>query len=325
MLYLLPWLWLYGQPSHAWESDQLTRRDQPLDDITEMANHEVNAALDRAAEAASRRLTERTPLQRTHKVLARAVHKELATHVPVRGRGFVRSLGYGRYAAWLETADVARLAFPHREDLFAHTRFVWAPVLATGGTCSTFLIHGVRTGSDKTDHFFGTGWRYFRRSGAEDPERGIRWGSTTERTFLGWQTSSAFSRGDLYANWQGWQFYAQLLDPDRGLFSVQDGAVTRVGAFDWAMWVDAHWDELLYPSTYRPKVRAYLHDRLVAEWEQRCTEAGDLAAQRAVLDDGPEPWIDNRRKPEDDPFAVLLDCSGPSDRTDTAEGVGPPR
>ncbi len=314
MLYLLPWLWLYGQPSHAWESDQLTHRNQPLQDITEVANAEVNAALDRAAEAATRRLTERTPQARVHKVIARLVHKELAASTPVGGRGFVRSLGYGRFAAWLETADIARLAFPNREDLFADARFVWAPVLATGGTCSTFLIGGVRIGSDKTDHFFGTGWRYFRRSGPEDPTRGVRWGSTTERTFLGWQTSSAFSRGDLYANWLGWKFYAHLLDEDRGLFAVQDGVVTRSRAFDWGHWVDARWDELLYPSTYRPKVRAYLQDRLTHEWDRRCAEAGDLAAQRSVLAPGPEPWIDARRKPADDPFAVLLDCADPGDR-----------
>lgn len=305
---ILPVGVLLLQHAHAWEADQLTGRGEPLDDITDRANAEVDRRLDVAAALASRRLGPHASDRRAHRVVARVVHHELARQVHVRGRGWWRGLGHGAYSAWLETADLPRRDFLDRSDLFSGTRFGWAPVLASVGTCSTVQVAGVRMGTDKPAHFFGTGWSYFRRSGTEDPSRGVRWGTRTERTWYGWLTSSAFSPADLHANWRGWAFYASLVAPDGGLLRVADGEVQRVGAFDWRDWVDPRWDELLYPSTYRPRVRAYLVDLLTRERARYCVDAGDLAEARGQVGPGPEPWIHGRRIPADDPFAALLDC-----------------
>jgi hypothetical protein len=296
------------QLAHGWETDQLSHRAEPLPDAGDAANARVDVALDAAAARASRVLGTRAPSARVHRVLARAVWRELGHAQRVPGRGWLRGYGYGRYAAWLEGGAVPREDLLDRSDLFAGLTFAEAPVLATVGTCSTVRLAGVRMGTDKPDHFFGTGWRYLRRAGTEEPARAVRWGTAMERTWLGWLTSSAFSRADLHANWQGWRFYATLLDPETGPFRAAAGEVERVRGFAWHAWVDPRWDELVYPSIYRPRVLDHLAARLHAERDRYCAAAGDLAGARAALGDGPEPWIEGRHPPLVDPFATLLDC-----------------
>lgn len=305
---VVPIVALLLQLAHGWETDQLSHRAEPLADAEEAANARVESALDAAALHAGRVLGVRASPSRIHRVLARSVWRELGHAQRVPGRGWLRGYGYGRYAAWLESGAVPREDLLDRSDLFAGLTFAEAPVLATVGTCSTVRLAGVRMGTDKPDHFFGTGWRYLRRAGPTQPSRAVRWGTAMERTWLGWLTSSAFSRADLHANWQGWRFYATLLDPGTGLFRAEGGEVERVRRFDWHDWVDPRWDELVYPSIYRPRVLAHLGARLDADRARYCAAAVDLAGERAALGDGPEPWIEGRQPPPVDPFASLLDC-----------------
>lgn len=304
-------LLLLSPRSHGWETDQLTRRSAPLTDIAEVANTQVNTALDRAAARASARLGPRSPAQRVHRVTARLVRHELSRAVRVPGRGAFRGLGYGAYTAWLETADLPRLAFVDRSDVYGDLPFGASPVLSTIGICSTVHLAGQHVGTDKIDHFFDTGWRYFRRSGPADPTRGVRWGTWTERTWYGWWTTNTFSRADLYANLQGWRFYAGLLSPSTGTLAAEGGEVRRVRAFHWQDWVDAHWDELLYPSTYRPRLGRHVEARIAARGPGACRDAAGLAIERSVLAPGPEPWIAERRVPAQDVFAPLLGCDAP--------------
>lgn len=301
-----------ASPAWGWETDQLTDRGVPLQDATGPANTRLNGMLDVAAVRASARLSPHARPAKVERVVARTVWRVTANRSRVPGRGLFRGLGYGALAAWLETADIPRRSFLDRSDLYAGIPFGVAPILASAGTCSTVKLGGVLMGTDKVDHFLSTGWRYWNRARRGTLDTSIRYGTRTERTYLGLATSDTFSFADLHANWQGYQFYSSLLDPDRGLFTADGGRVERVRDFDWADWTDWRWDELLDPSVYTPGVQRWLDAHLPARMDALCTDAPAWAAQvasaHATIATEPAPWVNHRAPARSDPFGVPARC-----------------
>jgi len=307
---------LFLQLAHGWETDQLTGRGAPLADSTEAADEEMNRLIAEALQRVRSRLRCDAPQARVHRVTARWIQRLTSRNRAVAGRGAIRRLGYGVYSAWLETSpQVARIAFPEREDVFGGVPFHVAPLLSMAGTCSTVSLAGVRMGTDKPDHFLETGYRCWKRS-RRDPQRGPRWGTMTERTWFGWWTSSGFSRSDLVANLAGQRFYATLFDPDDGLLTQDDqGCVTQARPFSWTDHVDIRWDELHHPTTYRPAVVRWLDDRLDAEAEQVCEGWDDWgppiqASIEAFLTGRDGPEVVGRAKARQDAWDLARRCEG---------------
>ena len=300
------------ESAHAWETDQLTQRAEPLQDVTPAADEVINDMLDEVAEVASRRLGPRASDARVHRVLARIVHRVTAANTKVPSRGAFRGLGYGRFAAWLETSDLDKRAFLDRHDVFGGIPFHRGPILSMLGTCSTFRIADTLIGSDKPDHFLDLGYRYFTRAGTDHPERAVTYGTRTENSFLGWLTSSTFSRADLAANFAGYRFYTSLLDPQDGLFRWTGDDVVRVRDFAWTDWVSPSWDEVIYPSVYRKGVARWLDDTLPTTtcdgWQAWGPE---VLVQRAQVASAPMPWLGDRSREGGDPFELVARCGAP--------------
>ncbi len=112
-------------------------------------------------------------------------------------------------------------------------------------------------GTDKIDHFWVQGFDYFRvsKDGLE-PERAVRWGTRTELGIWGEATTGVFSYADLAANYDGYQFYATLLEPTSVIVRDDGGCARMVRPFDWAEWIDWHYDEALNPSVYTDGIAA---------------------------------------------------------------------
>jgi hypothetical protein len=130
-------------------------------------------------------------------------------------------------------------------------------ILRVWGPASTIQLAGVLLGTDKLDHFWDQGYDYFRVSKhGLDPERAVRWGTRTELGPWGEATTGVFSYADLAANYDGHQFYATLLSPTSGIVRDDEGCVRMVRPFDWAEWIDWHYDEALNPSVFTEGVAA---------------------------------------------------------------------
>lgn len=308
----------------AWETDQLTDRGEPLAEATEAANVQMDLLLDRATAQANRHVGPHSRPARVANVVARAVRHQTSARTRVSGRGVLRALGYGTFSAWLESADIPRQAFLKRTDVYAGIPFGAAPILASAGTCSTVNLGGVRMGTDKVDHFLSTGFRYWNRARHRSDEAAVRYGTRTERTYLGWQTSDAFSFADLHANWQGQAFYESLLDPDVGLFAWRDGEVVRVRDFDWRQWADWHWDELLDPSVYTPRVQRWLDRTLPGRMDTLCQGVDQWGAEvesaHTQLTSEPAPWVDHTAPTQVDPFGVPDRCPPHAPVADQGDG-----
>ncbi len=312
MIVTVALLVLKGGLALAWETDQLTDRGASLGDATAAGNARMDALLDRAAAQSNQRLGRHASPERVAAAVARSVRHQTAARTPVSGRGALRAMGYGTFSAWLETADIPRQAFLERTDVYAGIPFVTAPILAAAGTCSTVNLGGVRMGTDKVDHFLSTGFRYWNRARHASDEAAVRFGTRTERTYLGLQSSDAFSFADLHANWRGQAFYASLLDPDIGLFAWKDGQVERVRDFEWRQWADWRWDELLDPNVYTRGVQRWLDQTVPERLDTLCAGVEswgpEVELAHATIASEAAPWVDHTAPAHIDPFDLPERC-----------------
>jgi hypothetical protein len=164
----------------------------------------------------------------------------------------------------------------------------------------TVHVHGYYLGTDKIDHFFQQGHKYFElvmKNEAEgaDPAgaiaaavaRGVR----AEHKYYGTLASGVYSNGDLAANYAGMKFYLNLRHPVRigdrvwpPLFErSRDGWRLRPGINPDRLlepFFSNHLDESLNPSRYRfsrGSIRSLVRDRC-GRWVRFYADRLDLVA-----------------------------------------------
>ncbi len=125
-------------------------------------------------------------------------------------------------------------------------------------------IGEVYLGTDKLNHFFGIGRRYYTRylaslkagrSQAEAEDEAILWGILTENTFLGSSTNGIFSIADLESNYQGFRLAQGLCAGDSPYIVHQQGKWTIFRPIDLRDYVDPTFDESFNPSLYAGLLR----------------------------------------------------------------------
>ncbi|MEM6989720.1 MAG: hypothetical protein AAF721_04465 [Myxococcota bacterium] len=108
----------------------------------------------------------------------------------------------------------------------------------------TMLIAGQRIGLDKLGHFFQQGYAYFQRVRAgQTLAQVVAWGKATEAGDYGLSSSGVYSRGDLEANLQGYNFYNSLFT-----------TVPFPRVFTPTTYINAKWNELSNPNDYHKNV-----------------------------------------------------------------------
>jgi hypothetical protein len=301
--------------AHGYETDQLTDRDQPPTDGLEAANAHMDEIMSAAIAATNQRTECALNRTQTRVILAREIHRRTAAPTLVLGRGLLRSLGYGRYSAWLKTGPVPRRYFPDRQDIYGALSFLTSPILSLVGPCSTIRINGVLMGTDKLHHFFAEGYKYFRRSTwGRDPIAALSWGTRMERTLYGLISSNAFSYADLRSNYDGFRFYRGLLEPGSVAGLDTDGCVEQVRPWSWAEWVNWEYDEVLNPSIYTRRVQAGIDRRLDSEQASICDSyrrwggPAYVRQLKATLSSTPD-YVAGETPPRSDPFDLEVRCS----------------
>ena len=157
----------------------------------------------------------------------------------------------------------------------------------------TVRVFGVEFGTDKLDHFFQQGYKYYQiqneaAAKGSTPEKAVqkavKWGQMTERTYFGLLVSGVYSNADLYANYAGMKFYQSLTEP----VSIGKEVRPAILAFEDNKWtlnvsnlredllkpfVSDHLNEALNPSGYAftifGSVRRSVRKNACSEWQQR--------------------------------------------------------
>lgn len=310
-------LLLTASSAHAYETDQLTYRDQPLQDAEQALDAWLTRQLVLAAAETNSTTQCRGSDRRMRQVLAWSLHRRTADDTHLSDKGLIRGLGYDRIMAFLEeSTSVQRQDFPERRDLFGLSRVEEAPILATAGPCGTVLLAGVRMGTDKPSHFMDVGFDYYRRSrDGSRPDRAVQYGTTTERSVYGSMTSSSFSYADLRANWDGYRFYAGLLEQGSPVQRDEHGCLDVVAPFRWADWVDWEYDEVLNPSVFTEGAQVAIDRRLELDRDHYCRQYALLGgpAYDALLAEHmsvERHYYGDRSPDRRDPYHLAALCQG---------------
>jgi hypothetical protein len=250
---------LSGQ-ANAYESDQFTKRPEPVADSTAVLNRRVNETI---AQIVLEWRGGRDDLAFVDAVYHR-----------IGGHHWVDKLE--RWA--MKSPEVARLDVARYDSIFSGHP-IWAVrVVAVFGVGKTIRVNDQLIGTDKIGHFLSQGRKYYRRYLKYESEaRAAKHSAYTERAIFGQLTTGIYSNADLVANYEGHRFYRSLFEgnviPGKpAILAWQDGGWTVQREFDWADHVNAYWDEALNVNHYDALLYKHMHARLVsfcdAYWEQ---------------------------------------------------------
>jgi hypothetical protein len=249
-----------GRPALATETDQFTTPMLPLYDI---------------GPALSRKIVEIIESDRT----GRDPERVLSEWV---GRNIFES----RLTRWVKEIRVADGPARFRPKVFDSIyRVALAPVPESFLFNSpTVHLHGYYLGTDKIDHFFQQGHKYFElvmkndRTGTDSAGAiavAVARGVKQEHEYFGTLASGVYSNGDLAANYAGMKFYLNLQHSVRigervwpPLFErSREGWRLRPGVDPdrvLAPFLSNHLDESLNPSRYRfsrGSIRSLIRER----------------------------------------------------------------
>lgn len=174
----------------------------------------------------------------------------------------------------------------------------------------TVRMFGTEFGTDKLDHFFQQGYKYYTiRKDAiskgltrhEAAKKAVKWGQMTERTYFGLLISGVYSNADLYANYAGMKFYEGLTeaisvgDQTRpailvlkdGKWNIADGPKLHDNLLK--PFISGHLNEAFNPSSYGlllfPAVRRTVKKNSCPKWRQTYPDltAADLTERSKAL------------------------------------------
>lgn len=175
----------------------------------------------------------------------------------------------------------------------------------------TINLYGAKLGTDKIEHFFQQGYKYYTirndeiASGKPDTEaekKAVAWGQRTERTYFGLMVSGVYSNADLYANYAGMKFYSHLTTPLK-IGETTRPAILTLADGRWKVnknidlretlikpFLTDHLNEALNPSGYAfniyPTVKRVVRDQACPEWRNLMPDIkkADLEMRSASLE-----------------------------------------
>lgn len=274
-------------PVAAMETDQYNLSPIPLADIAPEVEEYVSAQVTAAVDDLNAEITKheadkdrsRIDELRSPDAVARAVYEHL-------GKGSIFHTSTGK---WLNSHkfehEPSRFSPPFKESIY------WTAPINFATMSPTIRMYGVEFGTDKLDHFFQQGYRYYTKfkkglkqgkTPVEAEKSAVSWGRVTENTYFGYMVSGVYSNADLAANFAGMRFYEGLTDyvrlvdgrwttvtrtaPDTPLAG---NAPVRAAAF-LRPFVTDHLNEALNPSVYLffvyPVVKGVVRKSACPEW-----------------------------------------------------------
>lgn len=126
---------------------------------------------------------------------------------------------------------------------------------------SVVKVHDVLVGTDKFEHFAGTGFVYFKQHHLEKKpiQNTLAIGQRDENGYLGALSTGVVSYGDMTAEFNGMRFWNHILGKDKDILNENLGPYiecknnlwTIVKEVDLGKYIDQAWDEAYNCSKFR--------------------------------------------------------------------------
>ena len=244
-------LQLAPQVCCAYETDQLTNRQTPLADSTELLNEQVNLAIEEA-------VLDWIGRRDDWKVVTAIYHD-------IGGHHWVDKIE--RWA--MDSEEVERLQPSGRQSIYQGHPLYATRVAGLFGVGPTIKLNGQLIGSDKLGHFLSQGRKFYRRYLKYlDESKAAEHSAYTERALFGQMTTGVYSNADLVANYEGLLFYRSLFEdgiiPGKpAILAWQDDGWVIQRKFTWADHVNEYWDEALNVNHYDAWLYPHMKERLL--------------------------------------------------------------
>jgi len=236
----------------AYETDQFSRRLEPIKDSTEPLDRRVNQSIED--------LVENWKGPRNDLKAVNYIYHDIGGHHWV-----------DKIEKWaMKSEDVERLQ-PSRYESIYRGHPIWATrVAAMFGVGPTIKVNGQLIGSDKLGHFLSQGRKFYRRYlKSLDETKAANHSAYTERALFGQMTTGVYSNADLVANYEGYRFYRSLFEdgvvagkPAILAWDEDHWVIQR--SFTWADHVNEYWDEALNVNHYDALLYPHMKERLEA-------------------------------------------------------------
>lgn len=176
----------------------------------------------------------------------------------------------GEFASTLiDSDDIPKTKTPSDESIYRD--FKWYEAIVQGGTArisdpiaDLMKVNGYMIGTDKFEHFLGSGYRYFKRHHiqGEPVEEALRIGWKAETGFLGAVTTGVMSYGDLAANFNGMRFWNHVLLKNDDVLGAEYNLgpyvtcennqwIATENTIDWSNYIDESFDEAINCSRFK--------------------------------------------------------------------------
>lgn len=231
--------------------------------------------------------------------------------------------------AYIESAETIDV-YPPRTivngDIIDHSIYRHAITGLTIRVTRNIRIGDVYLSTDKLNHFFGIGRRYYARyqsfrlegqSHEEAEKNAILWGILTENTILGTTTNGIFSHADLEANYQGLQFALALCGSEKPYLVHGEGKWSVARTVDLAKYIAPAFDESFNPPLYGSLIKESIYVVFKADFVEKArseTVARRFQKYRAII---PPPSPSMRIVAD-----YLREKGVPSQRADYMQALG---
>jgi hypothetical protein len=227
------------------EVDSFTNRFNPLDDSLVTINKQTNIYFQEALDLANKKGD-----GCEEKVLYRSLRKYFGNQYRSK---------FGKYVVEAENFDAHRFTIPN--TIYRNFNWYESPIQGFWGrvvsdpTAPTLNVNGVIIGTDKFEHFLGSGFLYFKKNYLEGKgvQAALNIGYRAETGIMGAWMTGVKAFGDLSANFNGMRFWNHVLQKNDDILGKQENhgpyvTCTEIGweqvkKVDWATYIDESFDE----------------------------------------------------------------------------------
>ncbi len=189
--------------SFAAETDQFTRRDEALEDVSKKINSRVNEIVENVIEKQNN-CDEIELYKNLRQYFGNHINGKLTKEILEN-----KTLYPKRF---LSISDSIYSNFSPRDGLGMGFKFMKNKEITIS---SVIRMNDIEVGTDKIEHFFGQGFYYFQDQYLKKKglEKALKIGIAKEKFMLGGNVlgNGVFSYGDLAANFNGMRFWNHLL------------------------------------------------------------------------------------------------------------------